>query len=866
MKKHLLLPGVCCAILFLNFLSVQAQVKGDPSPTGSIEASAVQKTSSRISPELKKLADNAGARNKIAQAVKPLPGVSEDFTQFLQIRGDKIVIDVTAKSDVASTKSELQKLGFQVKASFGRVISGLMPISNLSQLEASSTIQYAKPAYKPFHQTRRVPASAMASYARYIYSCANPSAATQPNAATPGKAVIKPVISQGDTAQRSNIARTKYKVDGKGVKVGVLSDSYNNLGTANIGVLHGELPGPGNPFNYRKPVQVLEDLDSGGTDEGRAMIEIVHDVAPASELAFHTADNGQADFAQGIIKLADIGCDVIADDVMYYAEPYFQDGIIAQAVDQVKKKGHTYFSAAGNSSIRSYESPYRPSTYAPLGADNGTAHNFSAPSDPARYFQPIYIPPGGSIINSFQWDQSSFSASGVGCESDYDIYLLNSSLKVVAYSASDNLKSGDPMEIFGYFNNTSNYTFYLVILKYAGPDASRLKYVLYNNALFYLTNPAIPGILSPALVGHAKADGAIATGAAFYLETPAYGVDTPVVEGFSSVGGTANYYDIRGNRIPPLVRHKPDIVAPDGGNTSFFDPFGDGDIKQDADTLPNFFGTSAAAPHAAGVAALMIDAQKLRTITPDQIKGILGKNAIDMDNPYTPGFDVGFDFATGMGFIQADKSVGEVKFPKIFVKDLELKPLCSNAPNTIRNWEIQNPNPFPVKAEWLIVGSNQHGSIVVPPGDTTFSTTALYSHGYAVPMLGLLDWEDNFGFTRVDLAYSTKAACGKEAVSSANSDQLMKGVTPTLADGKPTNIAEVYPNPSASVFRLYLSLADQAGANIDLYSADGKKVQTRRIEQSNGVVDIDASGYKPGVYVLKLTQGGFTKTIKLIKQ
>ncbi len=106
-----------------------------------------------------------------------------------------------------------------------------------------------------------------------------------------------------------------------------------------------------------------------------------------------------------------------------------------------------------------------------------------------------------------------------------------------------------------------------------------------------------------------------------------------LVELYSSYGGTPNYFDVEGNRIPPLVRKKPDLTAPDGGNTSFFDPFGDGDILEDADSYPNFFGTSAAAPHAAGVAALMIEAQKLKTITPDQIRGVMSTTASDMDDP-----------------------------------------------------------------------------------------------------------------------------------------------------------------------------------------------------------------------------------------
>jgi hypothetical protein len=831
--KKTVLHLVVWVLLAFSATTLHAQVKGDPAFSGpSPNETTPPKVPSRLSPELKKLSDTYGPNGKIAPSTQKPTVHTDALSSYLQIKGDKIVVDVTATGDLQTTRAELLKMGFQVKATYGRVISGLIPLNALPQLEAAAAIRWVKPAYKPLRVAARP----------------------------------TPVVTQGDTAQLSYIARKKYKVDGSGVKVGILSDSYNNLGGAATGVAHGELPGPGNPFNYKKPVQILEDLDSGGTDEGRAMSEIVHDVAPGAQLAFHTANNGMADFAQGILQLADAGCNVITDDIIYFAEPYFQDGIIAQAIDQVKSRGVTYFSAAGNSSIRSYEDNYHPTTYEPLGAGGGTAHNFSGPGDPPRYFQPIYIPPGGIFISSFQWDQSSFSASGVGCASDLDIYLLNSQGQIVAAGASDNIRSGDPIELFGYFNPTNSVTFYLVIVKYAGPDPTRLKYLLYNDALFYLTNPAIPGILAPALVGHAKADGAIATGAAWYLQTPPYGMDTPVVEGFSSVGGVANYYDINGQRIAPLIRHKPEIIAPDGGNTSFFDPFGNGDIQQDSDTFPNFFGTSAAAPHAAGVAALMIDAQKLHTITPAQIKGILQTHAVDMDNPYTTGFDKGFDYATGYGLIRADKAVGDVKFPNLFVKDLDIRPLCSSDPNHIRNWEVDNRNPFEVKVDWLLVGTDQHGSITVPPGDTTFSTTTPYFHNTPLPSIAFIDWEDNFGFTRIDLAYSTRAVCGKDQVSAANSDKLISTDANNLATDKPVNIAEVSPNPSTGVFRLYLSLAGQGQTRLGLYSADGKQLQVRIVGQSSGVVDIDASSYPPGVYILKVEQGGFSKTIKLIKK
>src|SRR5262249_8834966 len=90
-------------------------------------------------------------------------------------------------------------------------------------------------------------------------------------------------------------------------------------------------------------------------DEGRAMMQIVHDVAPGPAPAFPTAINREAAFANGIIALADAGATVIVDDVGYFDEPFFQDGIVAQAIDTVARKGVVYFSAAGNDGQNSYE-------------------------------------------------------------------------------------------------------------------------------------------------------------------------------------------------------------------------------------------------------------------------------------------------------------------------------------------------------------------------------------------------------------------------------------------------------------------------------------------------------------------------------
>jgi hypothetical protein len=78
------------------------------------------------------------------------------------------------------------------------------------------------------------------------------------------------------------------------------------------------------------------------------MMQIVHDIAPGSDLAFYTAFNSEQDFANGILALAAAGCKVIVDDVAYFDEPFFQNGIVAQAIEAVEAQGVVYVTAAGN--------------------------------------------------------------------------------------------------------------------------------------------------------------------------------------------------------------------------------------------------------------------------------------------------------------------------------------------------------------------------------------------------------------------------------------------------------------------------------------------------------------------------------------
>jgi hypothetical protein len=196
-----------------------------------------------------------------------------------------------------------------------------------------------------------------------------------------------------------------------------------------------------------------------------------HDVAPGASQAFHTAFEGHASFAQGIIDLANAGARVITDDVILFTEPMFQDGIIAQAVDQVKARGISYFSVAGNDGRQSYESPFRGSgEFTDLGEGPEELHDFD-PGLGVDTCQQITIPVGGTLRQIFQWDQPFFSVSGPpGSQSDLDIILTNAACNLVLAASANRNVGGDPFEFFGFGNPGPATTFGVIILHFSGPD------------------------------------------------------------------------------------------------------------------------------------------------------------------------------------------------------------------------------------------------------------------------------------------------------------------------------------------------------------------------------------------------------------
>ena len=443
------------------------------------------------------------------------------------------------------------------------------------------------------------------------------------------------VDTQADQAQYADVARANYGFTGAGVKVGLLSDSFNTSTFTNIhyadDVASGDLP---------NNVEVLQDA-AGGEDEGRGMAQLVHDLAPGSSLAFATAFESEAGFANNIVSLAADGAKVIADDVLYFDEPSYQEGIVAQAVDQVAASGVTYFSSAGNNAFEhkatGYEGAWQTGATYNGGGETSTLMQFA----PGQDYIPITLAASEVII--LQWANPAASAGGSGATADLDLFLTNQDGTQVYLTSEDSNIGADPVEGF-QLSGGAGGTYYLRVGLYDGVAPSEIRLmVLSNGDKANFTSPASNTNIGN-FYGHAAATGAIGTGAARYYRTPAFGVTPPLPEYFSTMGPDKILFDTSGNLLATPSIRSPQLTAVDGGNTTFFG-FDDG---HDTDSLPNFYGTSAAAPDAAAVAALMLSARA--TLTPLDVKNLMMDSAIDMGAK-------GFDNQTGAGLVDANSGV-----------------------------------------------------------------------------------------------------------------------------------------------------------------------------------------------------------------
>jgi hypothetical protein len=354
--------------------------------------------------------------------------------------------------------------------------------------------------------------------------------------------------------------------------VGVLSDSYNTLplSPATTDVGNWDLPGaPNHPYGLLPTVQVLKDFPvkyGPGKDEGRAMLQIVHDVAPRAGLAFRTGYLTAGDFAKGILELKEEGCSIIVDDITYITEPFFVDGKVATTVNQVAAEGVSYFTSAGNFGNKSFEGVFNGVTDPSISLpDNGEVHLFG-PGDTDQKLTVYPTQPGVTThyTIALQWDDPLYSIGETGTQYDLDIYLKNFQ-EVPLFGFNRNNIGGDPIEVLSFTVSTQT-DISLVISRECDsctPANIRFKYVIFRGEL----NPNDPNEYFPGsstIVGHANANGAMTVGAVLYSNTPEYNFNVPAatppiqpftVATFSSIGGM-------------LDRLKPDFTAVNGINTT----------------------------------------------------------------------------------------------------------------------------------------------------------------------------------------------------------------------------------------------------------------------------------------------------------
>jgi Subtilase family/Proprotein convertase P-domain len=424
------------------------------------------------------------------------------------------------------------------------------------------------------------------------------------------------VTSQGDTAHRVAEARNFFGTIGLGVKIGVISDSVDFLERS---IASGELP---------PDVTVLPGQGGSGSGEGTALLEIIHDLAPGAKLFFATGFNGIESFADNIRALRAAGCDIIVDDVIYLDESPFHDDIVSTAVEEVVADGALYFSSAGNEGNLSdgtsgtWEGDFKDSGATLPSLSGGTLHDF-----------------GNGAISNFVTGSSLYALSlhwsdPLGAsDNDYDLFIMDRALTTVL-AASTTVQDGDddPIELTGGAPEGTR----VVIFKAEGAEQRAIHLNNFRGEL---------GVATPGTIrGHAAAAGGLAVAA----------IDVALAGGRSFSGGPTNFVEYFSADGPRRVFYKSDGTPFTPGNLLFTDNGGEVRKKPDltaadgvATSVPGFerfFGTSAAAPHAAAIAALLKSAEP--KLEPNRIRQAITRTAIDIET-------AGVDRDSGAGIVDA---------------------------------------------------------------------------------------------------------------------------------------------------------------------------------------------------------------------
>jgi hypothetical protein len=576
-------------------LASGASATNAPGQDGQISASALKQIAAleavkaKRTPTQQKIDSQLLYADMMRRGVPIADGVP---TQRVDLDNDdqgRVLVDIKAEVTDALLQY-IKSIGGNVVNDFPQyqAIRAGVPLANIEDLAARGEVKFVEPAVRAMNNT---------------------------------------VDSEGDYTHQATNARTTFGVNGTGVKVGVLSgdveylNSYSSQIAGKVTVLSGQ---------------------SGTTTEGEgtAMLEIVNDLAPGAQLYFATAASSEASFANNIQQLQAAGCNIIVDDELWPDESPFQDGIVAQAVNSVTANGVLYFSAAANSGNKddgtsgTWEGDFVDSgdiNDSLLPANSGHVHSF----DGGMLFDKITTngPAGNDLTTVLFWSDPLGASTN-----DYDLYLLDpTGSSVVASSTNPQNGTQDPYEHVPNSSSTTNPAVgdLIVIVKFSG--AGRFLHLSTGRGELAISTQG-------STRGHDCATNAFDVAATdannSYPFAFSGGAANPV-ETFSSDGPRRVFFQANGTPITPgnfsstggAVRQKPDITAADGVKTDL-----------PAGNLNPFHGTSAAAPHAAAIAALLKSYNT--NLTASQIRMVLTNTALDIMAP-------GWDRDSGAGIVMA---------------------------------------------------------------------------------------------------------------------------------------------------------------------------------------------------------------------
>jgi hypothetical protein len=614
-------------------------------------------------------------------------------------RGRRLVVEVRFRHRVPASVRTLRAAGARIVhvSSQARVVTAAVAARDLRAVGDVRGVEAVTEVLSPLYAQSGGPA-----VVRALNTCAGA------------------VTSEGDAQLNAAAVRGEMELDGAGIKVGVLADS---LGDGSADVASGDLPGAGNPCGRTTPVEVV--ADTSATNQGRAMLQLVHDIAPGANLAFASTDGGQAVVADRIRQLRTSGARVIVDGVTFPDEPFFQDGPIGVAVDEVTAAGVAYFSPAGDNNLvdpagrdaAAWETPLFRSAGACgalVGAGAGLCEDFD-PAAATDQTTEISVGPGASAAVVLQWDAPFGSAAD-----DYDLYLSNAADSVLLVASTGAQDGNDnPVETLTINNATASpATFNLRIAKFSGANR-RLKFVIFQNAApgaFFPTLGTQGGdVLGPAIVGHNGASGASTVAA-----VPAS--DANAVEATSSRGPVTRTLAPDGTALAaPLVLDKPDIAATDCVHNTFFGP---GNV---------FCGTAAAAAHAAGVAALQLQGNP--GLTPAKLRAAQALS----------GRQVGSfgSTARGAGLLDAREAVFAVALPPVLTI-ADAPPSATNDSTPAIGFTANRPvtASCSVDGAAAVACTSPFTAPELPDGPHTFAVSGVDAAGHtgtAVPVSFVVD-------------------------------------------------------------------------------------------------------------------------------